>query len=231
MYFGVVTFRGLILLDRSDLLTVVLLVVIGGVIIGGWIWVNLPTAPTSIPGEIREYGGQKLSSISDFRNEAISGIQDVNISTYTLTVTGLVQNETVLTYDEIVNNLMHYLKVVTLHCVEGWEVTVLWEGVLAKDLLQMAHYDSSGQVLIFYSQDGFTTSLPVSYVVNSNITMAYKVNGLTLPKSEGYPFRLVAEGKLGYKWAKWITRMEVSNDTSFRGYWESRGYSNEADWP
>jgi len=231
MYFGVVTFRGLILLDKSDLLTVVLLVVIGGVIIGGWIWVNLPTAPTSIPGEIREYGGQKLSSISDFRNEAISGIQDVNISTYTLTVTGLVQNETVLTYDGIVNNLMHYLKVVTLHCVEGWEVTVLWEGVLAKDLLQMAHYDSSGQVLIFYSQDGFTTSLPVSYVVNSNITMAYKVNGLTLPKSEGYPFRLVAEGKLGYKWAKWITRMEVSNDTSFRGYWESRGYSNEADWP
>jgi len=231
MYFGVVTFRGLILLDKSDLLTVGLLVVIGGVIIGGWIWVNLPTAPTSIPGEIREYGGQKLSSISDFRNEAISGIQDVNISTYTLTVTGLVQNETVLTYDEIVNNLMHYLKVVTLHCVEGWEVTVLWEGVLAKDLLQTAHYDSSGQVLIFYSQDGFTTSLPVSYVVNSNITMAYKVNGLTLPKSEGYPFRLVAEGKLGYKWAKWITRMEVSNDTSFRGYWESRGYSNEADWP
>lgn len=61
--------------------------------------------------------------------------------------------------------------------------------------------------------------------------MAYKVNGLTLPKSEGYPFQLVAEGKLGYKWAKWITKMEVSNDTSFRGYWESNGYSNDANWP
>jgi len=51
--------------------------------------------------------------------------QDINISTYTLTITGLVQTETVLTYDQIVNTHAHYLKVATLHCVEGWEVTVL----------------------------------------------------------------------------------------------------------
>jgi DMSO/TMAO reductase YedYZ molybdopterin-dependent catalytic subunit len=217
-------------LNRSTLLTIILIVVIGGALIGAWIWINMPTK-TSNPGEIREYNGQKLSSVNDFRNEAIKGNQDVNISTYTLTITGLVQKETVLTYDEIVNTNTHYLKVATLHCVEGWDVTILWEGVLVKDLLQDAHYNPNAQVLIFYSQDGFTTSLPISYIVNNNITIAYKVNGLTLPKSEGYPFQLVAEGKLGYKWAKWITRMEVSNDTSFRGYWESHGFSNDANWP
>ena len=217
-------------MNKSALLTITLIVVIGGAIIGAWVWNNLPTQ-TSNPDEIREYNGQKLSSVNDFRNEAINGNQDMNVSTYTLTITGLVQNETVMTYDEIVNRHTHYLKVATLHCVEGWEVTVLWEGVLVKDLLQDAHYNQNAQVLIFYSQDGFTTSLPISYIVDNNITIAYKVNGLTLPKSEGYPFRLVAEGKLGYKWAKWITKMEVSNDTSFRGYWESRGYSNDANWP
>ncbi len=217
-------------MKKSTLLTITLIVVIGSAFVGAWIWVNLPTQ-TSNSEEIREYNGQKLSSVNDFRNEAIKGNQDVNISTYTLTITGLVQNETVLAYDEIVNTHTHYLKVATLHCVEGWEVTVLWEGVLVKDLLQDAQYNPNAQVLILYSQDGFTTSLPISYIVNNDIMIAYKVNGLTLPKSEGYPFRLVAEGKLGYKWAKWITRMEVSNDTSFRGYWESRGYSNDADWP
>ena len=198
--------------------------------IGVWVWVNLP-GQTSYPGEIREYNGQSLSSINDFKTEAINGNQDVNITTYTLTITGLVQDAAVLNYDEIVDTHTHYLKVVTLHCVEGWEVPVLWEGVLVKDLLQGAHYSPNAQVLILYSADGFTTSLPISYIINNNITMAYKVNGITLPKSEGYPFQLVAEGKLGYKWAKWITRIEVSNDTSFRGYWESRGYSNDADWP
>jgi DMSO/TMAO reductase YedYZ molybdopterin-dependent catalytic subunit len=217
-------------LNRSTLLTIALIVVIGGAVIGAWIWVNLPTQ-TSNPAEIRVYNGQQLSSVNDFRNEAINGNQDINISTFTLTVTGLVQNEAVLTYDQIVNTHAHYLKVATLHCVEGWEVTVLWEGVLVKDLLQEANYSQNAQVLIFYSQDGFTTSLPLSYIINNNITIAYKVNGLTLPKSEGYPFQLVAEGKLGYKWAKWITKMEVSNDTSFRGYWESNGYSNDANWP
>jgi len=195
----------------------------GLILVGAWFWTT--------PQEIREYSGQTLSSINDFRQQTVAGIQDLDTNTYNLTITGLIENETILTYDEIVNTHIHYLKVATLHCDDGWEVTVLWEGVLVKDLLQDAHYNPNAQILIFYSSDGFTTSLPISYIVNNNITIAYKVNGLTLPKSEGYPFQLVAEGKLGYKWAKWITKMEVSNDTSFRGYWESNGYSNDANWP
>ncbi len=215
---------------RSTVLTIVLVAVIGGALIGGWIWENLPPQ-TIYPGEIRMYNGQPLSAINDFRTEAIKGNQNINITSYTLTITGLVQNQIVLNYDQIVNAHAHYLKVVTLHCVEGWEVTVLWEGVLVRDLLQDAHYNPNAQVLILYSADGYTTSVPISYIVNNNIMIAYKVNNVTLPQGEGYPLRLVAEGKLGYKWAKWIVRMEVSNNTSFRGYWESRGFSNDANWP
>jgi Sulfite oxidase and related enzymes len=37
---------------------------------------------------------------------------------------------------------------------------------------------------------------------------------------------LVAEQKWGYKWIKWITKIELSNDPNYKGYWESRGYSN-----
>ena len=86
-------------MNRSTLLTIALTVVIGGVVIGAWIWVNLPTQ-TSNPEEIRVYNGQQLNSVNDFRNEAINGNQDINISTYTLTITGLVQNEVVLSYDQ-----------------------------------------------------------------------------------------------------------------------------------
>jgi len=59
--------------------------------------------------------------------------------------------------------------------------------------------------------------------------MAYKMNDLTLPPERGFPFQLVAEKKWGYKWIKWITKIELSDDEEYRGYWESRGYSNEAD--
>ena len=40
---------------------------------------------------------------------------------------------------------------------------------------------------------------------------------------------VVAESKWGYKWIKWVTKIEVFNNTSYQGYWESRGYSNNGD--
>jgi len=56
--------------------------------------------------------------------------------------------------------------------------------------------------------------------------MAYKMNNVTIPEERGFPFQLVAEDKWGYKWIKWITEIELSDDPNYRGYLESRGYSN-----
>ena len=214
------------------LLAILAIVVVVAAFVGNWVWTSLTSGPTgSYLGEIRVYNGQNLGSINDFRLEAVNGVQYINVSSYRLVVTGLVQNQTTYTYDDIVNNHTSYEKVVKLHCVEGWEVTALWQGVRVKDLLEEAGYDQSAQVVIFYAQDGYTTSLPLSYIVDNNVMIAYKVNNVTLPAREGFPFQLVAEGKYGYKWIKWITRIEVSNETSFRGYWESYGYDNNADLP
>ena len=66
----------------------------------------------------------------------------------------------------------------------------------------------------------------MSYISEKNIIIALKDNDVILPPDRGFPFQVVATGKFGYKWAKWVTRIELSSDTSFRGYWESRGYNN-----
>ena len=84
-------------------------------------------------------------------------------------------------------------------------------------------------VVIFHAYDGYTTSLPIDYLLDHDIMMAYKMNDLVLPPERGAPFQLVAESKWGYKWIKWITEIEVSNDNDYEGYWESRGYSNDGD--
>jgi DMSO/TMAO reductase YedYZ molybdopterin-dependent catalytic subunit len=52
---------------------------------------------------------------------------------------------------------------------------------------------------------------------------------VTLPPERGFPFQLVAESKWGYKWIKWVTEIELTDDAGYRGYWESRGYSNIGD--
>ncbi len=183
------------------------------------------------PEEIREYEGQDLSSIGDFSANAIRGTQNVNASTYRLTITGLVNKTLEYSYDDVINGFQKYQKVITLHCVEGWSVKILWEGFLLKDLLNETGIDPNATVVIFYAYDGYSTSLPLDYILENDILIAYKMNGLTLPPERGFPFQLVAESKYGYKWIKWITKIELSDNTDYRGFWESRGWSNEANIP
>jgi len=180
------------------------------------------------PGEIRDYQGENLSSIADFRENSIKGPQHVNISTYRLSITGLVNKTVSYTYDEVLSKFQKYEKVVTLHCVEGWSVKILWEGFLVSDLLKEAGVNSNAVAAIFYAYDGYSTELPIDYITNKNIIIAYKMNGLTLPPERGFPFELVAESQYGYKWEKWITNIELTDNPDFLGYWESRGYPNNA---
>src|SRR4030042_5586097 len=177
--------------------------------------------------EIREYEGSKLSSINDFRENSIKGPQYIDKKTYRLKISGLVDKQRVYTYDEIINGYQHYKKVVTLDCVEGWSVAILWEGLLVKDLIKEAKTQRSAKVVIFHAYDGYTTSFPLDHIMKNNIMIAYKMNNVIIPPERGFPFQLVAETKWGYKWIKWVTQIELSNNPDYRGYWEQRGYSNQ----
>lgn len=187
---------------------------------------NRPGVTELAPAEVREYRGEQLSSIADFRENSIRGPQYVNASTYTLTIDGQVENRKEYSYDALIERFPHYRKVVTLYCVEGWDVTILWEGVRVNDLLLEAGVKPGANTVIFYAEDGYSSSLPLTYIEDRDILLAYAMNDVTLPAERGFPFELVAEDRWGYKWVKWVTRIEVSDDENYRGYWESRGYAN-----
>ncbi len=178
--------------------------------------------------EIREYEGERLSSVNDFRENSIKGPQQVDTDSYVLEVSGLVYDPKVYTYSDVLGH-QNYSKVVLLDCVEGWSVNILWEGVLVKDLLDEVAVKPEANTVIFYAYDNYSTSLPLDFITDNNIIMAHRMNNVTLPAERGFPFQLVAEQKWGYKWIKWVTRIELSDDPEYRGFWESRGYSNDAD--
>lgn len=187
--------------------------------------------PSTIPldsVEVKEYQGQKLSSVNDFRENSIKGTQNVDINNYTLEVTGLVQNPKNYTYDQV-KSFQSYQKVVKLDCVEGWSVNILWQGVLVRDILNDVQPTPQANTIIFYAVDGYSTSFPLEYIQKNQIMMAYKMNNATLPPERGFPFQLVAESKWGYKWIKWINKIELSDNPNYQGYWESRGYSNSGN--
>jgi DMSO/TMAO reductase YedYZ molybdopterin-dependent catalytic subunit len=210
---------------------VVLSAVIGGVLFSineaGFISEVKPEELQTV--EISEYEGKKLSSVNDFRENSIKGPQYVDINTYQLEVTGLVEKPLSYNYDEVINNYKHYKKMVRLNCVEGWSANILWEGLLVSDILNDAGVLPEVKTVIFHAYDDYTTSFPIDYIMDNDILMAYKMNEIIMPPERGYPFQLVAESKWGYKWIKWITKIELSDDEYYRGYWESRGYSNSAD--
>ena len=191
-----------------------------------------PSQPLVLDGvEITEYQGEKLDSLQNaFRETSIKGPQYIDVDTYTLEITGLVESPKSLTYDEVLDR-QSYQKVVTLYCVEGWDANILWEGVLVRDLINEAGPTEGTNTVIFHAYDGYTTSFPLDYILddNLNLLMAYKMNGVTLPPERGFPFQLIAEDKWGYKWIKWVTEIEISDNEDYEGYWESRGYSNTGD--
>jgi DMSO/TMAO reductase YedYZ molybdopterin-dependent catalytic subunit len=187
-------------------------------------------SPQQLPGvEVRDYQGHPLSSVNDFRENSIRGPQHVNITDYRLTIDGLVGEEKVFTYDQVLQGFPHYEKMVTLFCVEGWDATILWEGVKVSDLIDAAGANPRANTVIFTAADGYTTSLPLDYIRSRDILLAYGMNNITMPVERGYPFELVAEDRWGYKWIRWVTGIRLSDDPTYRGYWERRGYSNTAD--
>ena len=177
--------------------------------------------------EIREYQGVRLDPAIGPRDNSISGIQEVDLSTYQLQLTGLVDKPVSYTYEQVLEKEKAQ-RLITLYCVEGWQATVLWEGVRINDLLVDAGIKDDATVVIFHCVDGYTTSMPLTVIKDKDMLLAYSANGVSLPASMGFPFIVVAEDRLGYKWARWVNKIELSNDESYKGYWEKRGYSNDA---
>jgi len=177
--------------------------------------------------ESLSYEGKALIPIAQQRNNAIKGTQYIDRESYRLQVNGLVENPLNLTYEEI-TGFPQNSKFVDLNCVEGWSFTAKWTGVRIADLLEEAGSMENATTVIFYSADGYSTSLDKDYLLENDIIIAYRLNDVTLPPDRGFPLQLVAEGKYGYKWAKWIVRIEL-RDSPYRGYWEEKGYNNTAD--
>ena len=215
----------------SEIKEIILLAIVVTIIITLNVFADQENPPTEQldPVEIREYQGERLSSLNDFRENSIKGIQRVDINEYILEITGLIQETKNFSYNEVIDNFNHYKKVATLDCVEGWIVKILWEGILVKDLIGKDNIMPEAKIIIFHAYDGYTTSFPIDYIMNNDILLAYKMNEVTLPAQRGFPFQLVAESKWGYKWIKWVTKIEISDDEAYRGFWESRGYANEGD--
>ena len=189
---------------------------------------GVPTSAQLAKSELRVYGGQKLDSITTSIENSIVGVQYVDKAKWRLTVDGLVDTPAVYTFADLLAKFPADKQVHRLDCVEGWGEDQLWEGVRIADVLLASGVKKTATVVIFHGHDGYTTEYPVGYFDDTHL-LVYKLNGVELTAERGYPLRLGAWSKWGYKWARWIERIELSSATNYQGYWESRGYSRDGE--
>lgn len=150
---------------------------------------------------------------------------------WTLTVDGMVSNTLSLRFVDLIA-LDRQDQDTDFHCVEGWSVLdVPWNGVPLASVLDLAGADTSATYLTFHSVGGeYSESLPISVAQEPRTLLGYGVGGSTLPLAHGFPVRLVVPRLYGYKNAKYLSRIEVT-DHAVTGYWEAYGYSDAGEVP
>ncbi len=198
---------------------------------------RLPTPATTTPvPATAELGIDGLSPVitpsADFyRIDTALVVPQVDPSTWSLRIHGLVEEDVVLTWDDLVA-LPQRETVATLVCVSnevGGDLigTARWLGVPIRDLLARAKPTADADMVLSHSIDGFTASTPLEALTDErDALLAIGMNGEALPVEHGFPVRMVVPGLYGYVSAtKWVTELEVTRYAVAEGYWTSRGWS------
>ena len=159
----------------------------------------------------------------------------VDIKTWTLRIHGMVDHETVLTYDQL-TALPIIEQFVTIACVSnevGGDLVgnAAWRGVELRKVLAMAGVQAGADQLVGRSVDGFTVGMPTAWVMDESRTpmIAIGMNGQPLPQLHGYPARLIVPGLYGYVSAtKWLSDLELTTFSAFDAYWVNLGWAQQA---
>lgn len=148
--------------------------------------------------------------------------------TWDLRVFGLVEDPITMSYDQLLE-LPATRIVADIHCVTGWsKLDTIWEGVLFRDLMKMVEVKPHAMFVMVHCEQGFTTNVPLDVLMDGDVLLAYRYDDLPLPPEHGYPLRLVVPKKYFWKSAKWVRGLEMMAQDRL-GFWEVRGYHNDAD--
>lgn len=115
------------------------------------------------------------------------------------------------------------------HCVTKFSVfDNEWEGVSFRTIAELADPTQSARFAMAHCEYGYEANLPLEVLMDDDVLFAWGCNGQPLTPEHGFPVRLVVPKRYAWKSAKWVRELEFM-PADRRGFWEERGYHNEAD--
>ena len=154
----------------------------------------------------------------------------VETDDFFLKVEGLVSDERSWTFNDLMN-LPQTEMTADFHCVTAWSrFGDTWGGVMFRDFFNEIEgtVDQAARHVMQHAYGGYTTNLPLEWMLDEDVMIAHSLNGASLPTEHGGPVRIFTPRRYGWKGAKWIHRLEFMAEDR-PGFWEKNGYHNEAD--
>ncbi len=172
-----------------------------------------------------EYAAARLTPEESFRvNSKDEDDPDVDLDSWVLQVDGRVDRpgsytlETIMALPKRTMNTRHC-------CVEGWSMIPRWGGAVLLDFLNYVGADVNARYVGVQCADDYYSSYDMPSALHPQTLLCYEAYDKPLTLDHGAPVRIVIPTKLGYKSAKWVKKLTVTN-TKPGGYWEDQGY----DW-
>lgn len=175
-------------------------------------------APTFSDHQVTAFDKFPINSYSAYEAGA-------DLANWKLVVEGMVTRPGEYTLEQIkalpkqVQNVQHI-------CIEGWNVIGNFGGARLADFLQLVGADPQARFVEFTCLDDYFTSYDIASCLHPQTLLCYEMYGQPLTSQHGAPLRIHTPIKLGYKSAKHLFTLRVSNVLSReKGYWEDQGYS------
>ena len=151
----------------------------------------------------------------------------VDASLWRLEVTGLVQTRQTYKLDRL-KSLPAVEQETTLMCISngldaGLMSNAKWKGVPMNVLLNAASPIAGATKVRLHGVDNYTDTFPLEKAMDPTTLVVYEMNGETLPDRHGFPARVIVPGYFGEKHVKWITRIEVAEESAI-GFYEKQGW-------
>ena len=156
-------------------------------------------------------------------------VPDVDLATWTLSVTGELEEPLSLTYEQLTELPAHEVTT-DIHCVTRWSrFDAHFKGVHWRELAKLCNPKPSARFVIAHAEHGFTANVSLTALEDENALIVYEADGAPLTPDHGYPVRLFIPTKYFWKSAKWLRGIELSA-VDKPGFWERYGYNNNADF-
>jgi DMSO/TMAO reductase YedYZ molybdopterin-dependent catalytic subunit len=170
----------------------------------------------SFAGAKRRFTGSHLIGAPGEAFPDVSWLFDdpktIDAAAWRLKVGGHVETPYTLTYDELVRGVGSNVRA-TIDCTGGWYSAQDWHGVPLGSLLDRAVIRDGVRSIVITSVTGYSRAYPVDEA--RELLLATHVGEHPLTHGHGAPARVVAPGRRGYWWVKWVTEIEASASPSW----------------